>query len=161
MWIAFFHFEFFPMWRCDYSDPQYSSFLLDKTMSLLFVFFFRLNIPPFVSARTVLEVLESEDFRENKIPMKAETTDTKVSKCKPQSSVFRIVRRSGPVICNTLPLLLVQDVRQEKAWKRERGEGWPAEAVPHCSSGGGETGCVRCLHSCSVSLMQAVWLCAF
>lgn len=40
--------------------------------------FFRLNIPPFVAARTVLEGLESEDFCENEKPVKNEIADTKV-----------------------------------------------------------------------------------
>lgn len=32
----------------------------------------------------------------------------------------------------------------------ERGEGRPADAVPHCTSGGGESGWVQCLYSCTV-----------
>lgn len=46
-------------------------------MSLFFVF--RLNIPPFVCARTVLEVLESEEFCENKTLVNAETPGSKVN----------------------------------------------------------------------------------
>ncbi|XP_075945268.1 endonuclease 8-like 1 isoform X2 [Anarhichas minor] len=40
---------------------------------------FRLNIPPFVSARTVLEGLQSEDVFENKKPLKNEIKDTKTA----------------------------------------------------------------------------------
>lgn len=38
----------------------------------------RLNIPPFVAARTVLQSLESEDLCENEKPVKKEITATKV-----------------------------------------------------------------------------------
>ncbi|XP_031717124.1 endonuclease 8-like 1 isoform X3 [Anarrhichthys ocellatus] len=40
---------------------------------------FRLNIPPFVSARTVLEGLQSEDVFEDKKPFKNEIKDTKTA----------------------------------------------------------------------------------
>lgn len=47
------------------------------TFDLDFYFlFFRLNIPPFVPARTVLEGLESEDDQEK--PVKHETSHAKV-----------------------------------------------------------------------------------
>lgn len=44
--------------------------------------FFRLNIPPFVPARTVLEGLESEDLCDNEKPVKNELKDTKVKEQK-------------------------------------------------------------------------------
>lgn len=44
----------------------------------LFIFIFRLNIQPFVPARTVLEHLVSEDFCENEKPLKHEVRDAKV-----------------------------------------------------------------------------------
>lgn len=80
-----------------------------------------------------------------------------------QSSVFHMMGRLGPVICNPLSLLLAQIVRQEYAWTREgeRGEGRLAEAVPHCTSGGGQSGWVECLYSSSVSFMWAAWLVFF
>ena len=41
--------------------------------------FVRLNIPPFVQARTVLESLELEDLAADAIPVKEELADKKVS----------------------------------------------------------------------------------
>lgn len=86
-------------------------------------FFFRLDIPPFVPARTVLELLESEDVCENKIPVKAEATDTKVNKHKPQLIVFHIIRCLDRMICNgifspfgTRP----QAETRTPGWKRKR-----------------------------------------
>lgn len=42
--------------------------------------FFRLNIQPFVPARTVLEGLESDDLCENEKTVKQEISDTKVKR---------------------------------------------------------------------------------
>ena len=48
-------------------------------MVLKYSMYFRLNIPPFVPARTALEGLESEDLCDNEKPVKNEITDTKVN----------------------------------------------------------------------------------
>lgn len=42
--------------------------------------FFRLNIPPFVPARTVLEGLESDNLCENEKPVKQEISDAQVKR---------------------------------------------------------------------------------
>ncbi|KAF1386745.1 hypothetical protein PFLUV_G00098070 [Perca fluviatilis] len=67
---------------------------------------FRLNIPPFVPARTVLEGLESEDLSENKKPVKNETTDTKTSDGAKQKWVKG---ETGDLLrlCHTVPLEVV------------------------------------------------------
>lgn len=151
------------MWRCDYSyirNKAASCWTKQWVFIVLFFFVFRLNIPPFVSARSVFELLESEEFCENKLPVKAESGDTKVNKRWPQSSVFHIIRRpaSSVTICDTLCLLLAQDARQKETPEGERGEGRSADAVPHGACGGGESGWVQCLRFCTVWLVWAAWL---
>lgn len=64
---------------------------------------FRLNIPPFVPARSVLEGLESEDFCENEKPVKKEITDTKTSKQKKGKGETGDLLR----LCHTVPLEVV------------------------------------------------------
>ncbi|XP_054475412.1 endonuclease 8-like 1 [Anoplopoma fimbria] len=67
---------------------------------------FRLNIPPFVPARTVLEGLKSEDVLENKKMVKIEITDTKTSdgvKQKPVKGETGDLLR----LCHTVPLEVV------------------------------------------------------
>ncbi|XP_029697395.1 endonuclease 8-like 1 isoform X1 [Takifugu rubripes] len=68
---------------------------------------FRLNIPPFVPARTVLEVLESEDVCENKIAVKAEATDTKTSGGNKNA---RVKEEKADLLrlCHTIPLEVVK-----------------------------------------------------
>ncbi|KAM6936944.1 endonuclease 8-like 1 [Xenentodon cancila] len=65
---------------------------------------YRLNIPPFVSAREVLEGLESDDLLENEKPLKNEITDAKTSekakmKIKGKGDLLRL--------CHTVPLEVV------------------------------------------------------
>ncbi|XP_037623443.1 endonuclease 8-like 1 [Sebastes umbrosus] len=64
---------------------------------------FRLNIPPFVPARTILEGLESEDLCENKKPVKNEITDTKTSQQKQVKGEMGDLLR----LCHTVPLEVV------------------------------------------------------
>ncbi|XP_028305462.1 endonuclease 8-like 1 isoform X2 [Gouania willdenowi] len=64
---------------------------------------FRLRIPPFVSARTALEGLESEDLTENIKPVKVESADVK-------SSGGKIVKEEESDLlrlCHTVPLEVV------------------------------------------------------
>uniref|UniRef100_A0A8C5GBQ4 Endonuclease VIII-like 1 DNA binding domain-containing protein n=1 Tax=Gouania willdenowi TaxID=441366 RepID=A0A8C5GBQ4_GOUWI len=49
---------------------------------------FRLRIPPFVSARTALEGLESEDLTENIKPVKVESADVKVKRQRYKNMLF-------------------------------------------------------------------------
>uniref|UniRef100_A0A3Q4AHT9 Endonuclease 8-like 1 n=1 Tax=Mola mola TaxID=94237 RepID=A0A3Q4AHT9_MOLML len=67
---------------------------------------FRLSIPPFVPARTVLEGLESEDFWENEKPVKNELTDAKASKRAKQK---KLKGETGDLLrlCHTVPLEVV------------------------------------------------------
>ncbi|XP_042351972.1 endonuclease 8-like 1 isoform X2 [Plectropomus leopardus] len=67
---------------------------------------FRLNIPPFVPARSVLEGLDSEDLCENKKPVKNGITDTKSSKGPKQK---RAKGETGDLLrlCHTVPLEVV------------------------------------------------------
>ncbi|XP_030281912.1 endonuclease 8-like 1 [Sparus aurata] len=67
---------------------------------------FRLNIPPFVAARTVLEGLESEDFCENEKPVKNEIADTKTSD---GTEHKRVKEETGDLLrlCHTVPLEVV------------------------------------------------------
>lgn len=110
------------MWRCDESDTQQSSSLNEKTR-LLVCFYFRLKIPPFVSARTALEVLESQDICENKIPVKEKTTDTKVIEHATQMIVLCAIRPSG---CKTYNRIFSHGGSRCRAesripgWKRKR-----------------------------------------
>ncbi|KAM9854909.1 endonuclease 8-like 1 [Aulostomus maculatus] len=64
---------------------------------------FRLNIPPFVPARTVLEGLESEDSFEIQKPVKDETADAKpIKKKKVKGEPADLLR-----LCHTVPLEVV------------------------------------------------------
>ncbi|XP_034541670.1 endonuclease 8-like 1 isoform X2 [Notolabrus celidotus] len=87
---------------------------------------FRLNIPPFVSARTVLEGLESEDFSENKKLVKNENPDKKKSG---RAKQRKMKEETGDLLrlCHTVPLEVVnmggkgydpqkQDYSDFKAW---------------------------------------------
>ncbi|XP_041794563.1 endonuclease 8-like 1 [Chelmon rostratus] len=67
---------------------------------------FRLNIPPFVAARTVLEGLESEDSCENEKPVKKEYADTKTPD---RASQKRLKGETGDLLrlCNIVPLEVV------------------------------------------------------
>ncbi|XP_033491054.1 endonuclease 8-like 1 [Epinephelus lanceolatus] len=67
---------------------------------------FRLNIPPFVAARTVLEGLDSEDLYENEKPVKNEITGTKTSGRAKQKQVNK---ETGDLLrlCHTVPLEVV------------------------------------------------------
>lgn len=85
----------------------------------IFFFNFRLNIPPFVSARTVLEVLESEDICENKIPVKEKATDTRVNEHTTQSIVLHIIRSSGRITYNG-----VFSHGGSRGWAETRIPGW-------------------------------------
>uniref|UniRef100_H3CSL4 Endonuclease 8-like 1 n=1 Tax=Tetraodon nigroviridis TaxID=99883 RepID=H3CSL4_TETNG len=82
---------------------------------------FRLNIPPFVCARSVLEVLEAEEFCENKPLVKAETTG--------RNKRVGIKEEKGDLLrlCHTVPLEVVdlggtfydsekEDYSDFKAW---------------------------------------------
>ncbi|CAN9499337.1 unnamed protein product [Ophioblennius macclurei] len=64
---------------------------------------FRLNIPPFASARSALEGLESEDFCESMKPPKDESADIKVVKKK------KVKEETGDLLrlCHTVPLEVV------------------------------------------------------
>ncbi|XP_029290207.1 endonuclease 8-like 1 isoform X2 [Cottoperca gobio] len=65
---------------------------------------FRLNIPPFVAARVVLEGLESEDLCENEKKVKDEIPDTKTS-----DGDTQLKRETGDLLrlCHTVPLEVV------------------------------------------------------
>ncbi|XP_069018172.1 endonuclease 8-like 1 [Embiotoca jacksoni] len=67
---------------------------------------FRLNIPPFVSARAVLEGLESEDSCENKKHVKKGITDTKTSE---RTKKKGVKQETGDLLrlCHTVPLEVV------------------------------------------------------
>ncbi|XP_049430261.1 endonuclease 8-like 1 [Epinephelus fuscoguttatus] len=67
---------------------------------------FRLNIPPFVAARTVLEGLDSEDLCENEKPVKNEIMGTKTSGRAKQK---RVNKEMGDLLrlCHTVPLEVV------------------------------------------------------
>uniref|UniRef100_UPI0037E88D38 endonuclease 8-like 1 n=1 Tax=Semicossyphus pulcher TaxID=241346 RepID=UPI0037E88D38 len=67
---------------------------------------FRLNIPPFVPARTVLEGLESDDLCENKKLVKTENTDKKASDRAKQK---KVKGETGDLLrlCHTVPLEVV------------------------------------------------------
>lgn len=80
------------------------AFLFYETMGLELCIFFRLNIPPFVPARTALEGLESEDYCENEKPVKNEITDTKVKEHR--RTVFRS-SDTHPNIFLTVPFFLM------------------------------------------------------
>ncbi|KAL3061501.1 hypothetical protein OYC64_009632 [Pagothenia borchgrevinki] len=85
---------------------------------------FRLNIPPFVPARSVLEGLESEDLCENEKPLKTEIKDEKAS-----DRVKKVKEETGDLLrlCHTVPLEVVnqggkgydpkkEDYSEFKAW---------------------------------------------
>ncbi|KAM4572830.1 endonuclease 8-like 1 isoform 1-T2 [Odontesthes bonariensis] len=67
---------------------------------------YRLNIPPFVKARDVLEVLESDDLLENGKPLKNEITDKKTSERDKKKGVKQ---ETGDLLrlCHTVPLEVV------------------------------------------------------
>ncbi|XP_070763348.1 endonuclease 8-like 1 [Enoplosus armatus] len=67
---------------------------------------FRLNIPPFVPARSVLEILESEDLCENDKPVKNEIKDLKTSDMAKQKTEKG---ETGDLLrlCHTVPLEVV------------------------------------------------------
>ncbi|XP_059191155.1 endonuclease 8-like 1 [Centropristis striata] len=67
---------------------------------------FRLNIPPFVPARTVLEGLESDDLFGNEKAVKNETKDTKTSG---RAKQMRLKAETGDLLrlCHTVPLEVV------------------------------------------------------
>lgn len=105
----------------------------------LCVLFFRLNIPPFVAARTVLEGLESEDFCGNEKPAKNEIADTKVKE--PTDKGYFTFRNILNPHSNSAFLHL--DLRQSRTEEGERRDGWPAQTVSHSAPGGGEPWCVN------------------
>jgi len=63
---------------------------------------FRLNIPPFVPARTALEGLESEDLCDNEKPVKNEIADTKTKNKKAKVETADLLR-----LCHSVPLEVV------------------------------------------------------
>ncbi|XP_041651824.1 endonuclease 8-like 1 isoform X1 [Cheilinus undulatus] len=67
---------------------------------------FRLNIPPFVSARTVLEGLESDDFCENDKPVKSENSNKKKTD---RATKKKVKEETGDLLrlCHTVPLEVV------------------------------------------------------
>ncbi|XP_035521029.1 endonuclease 8-like 1 isoform X1 [Morone saxatilis] len=67
---------------------------------------FRLNIPPFVAARTTLEGLDSEDLCESEKPVKKENTEKKHSDRAKQK---RVKEETGDLLrlCHTVPLEVV------------------------------------------------------
>ncbi|KAI4825586.1 hypothetical protein KUCAC02_021266 [Chaenocephalus aceratus] len=71
---------------------------------------FRLNIPPFVPARSVLEGLESEDLCENEKPLKTEIKDEKTS-----DRVKTVKEETGDLLrlCHTVPLEVVNQGGKE------------------------------------------------
>ena len=87
---------FFPCEEVSDSDAQNRGALFYKTMSVELCSVFRLSIPPFVPARTVLEGLESEDFLENEKPVKNELTDAKVKEHRPQKCCSHSITCSLP-----------------------------------------------------------------
>lgn len=108
---------------CEESDAQTKQLVVRWNNDSWYVFSCRLNIPPFVCARTVLEDLESEGSWENKIPVKAEAPDTKVTRHKPQTSTFLITGRSRRMICDGFVFTLStrgQAERNRWGWKRKR-----------------------------------------
>ncbi len=110
------------MGRCNDSDKDNKRTLLLMESSVFFVglFFFRLNIPPFVPARTVLEGLESEDSFEKK-PVKKEITDTKVKEPGPEThfSDDQMLKLKHFIFSNCA--FLCEDFRQSKTEEGERG----------------------------------------
>ncbi|XP_061577783.1 endonuclease 8-like 1 isoform X2 [Cololabis saira] len=66
---------------------------------------YRLNIPPFVSAREVLEGLESDDLLENEKPLKNEIADAKTS----EKVQKKMKQEEGDLIrlCHTVPLEVI------------------------------------------------------
>ncbi|XP_074532954.1 endonuclease 8-like 1 [Halichoeres trimaculatus] len=89
---------------------------------------FRLNIPPFVPARTVLEGLESVDFCESERPVKNENPDKKKSG---RAKQRKVKEETGDLLrlCHTVPLEVVnlggkgydpekQDYSDFEAWLR-------------------------------------------
>lgn len=113
--------------------------LFHKTRSFdlefFYLFFFRLNIPPFVPARTVLESLESEDDHEK--PVKHEILGVKVRRTTTTDGssdsllfFFRFQTIFLSVSCLT-------DFKQSETEESERTS-WPAPTVSHSTSGGGE-----------------------
>ncbi|XP_047453153.1 endonuclease 8-like 1 [Mugil cephalus] len=69
---------------------------------------FRLNIPPFVPARDVLEGLTTEDLCDNMKPVKNETADTKTT---PQIKKGKAVKQEADDLlrlCHTVPLEVVK-----------------------------------------------------
>ncbi|XP_070687066.1 endonuclease 8-like 1 [Pempheris klunzingeri] len=67
---------------------------------------FRLNIPPFVPARNILEGLESEDIHEKEKPVKNEIKNTKSSD---RANQKRVEGETGDLLrlCHTVPLEVV------------------------------------------------------
>ncbi|KAF7663237.1 hypothetical protein LDENG_00216020 [Lucifuga dentata] len=67
---------------------------------------FRLNIPPFVLARTVLDGLETEDLCQTEKPEKEEVTDTKTTN-RPKKK--RVKEKAADLLrlCHTVPLEVV------------------------------------------------------
>lgn len=139
-WKALFHFSVvFPsvqrFWENEPVVPQNKEF---RFGIYFYLFFFRLNIPPFVTARTVLEGLESEDDHEK--PVKHEILGVKVKRTtttdgSSDSLLFFFQTTFLSVLCLT-------DFKQSETEESERTSGWPAPTVSHSTSGGGEPGWV-------------------
>lgn len=108
-------------------------------LSKVFFFFLRLNIPPFVPARSVLEGLESEDLLESSKPVKNEIADTKVKEPQKDSKPHFSHRHSNHIPCilqHCLSVLIPEDVGQQEGGKS--AEGRPAQAVSYSASRGGQ-----------------------
>lgn len=137
-WKALFHFSVvFPsvqrFWENEPVVPQNKEFWFGI---YFYFYFFRLNIPPFVPARTVLEGLESEDEQ----PVKHEILGVKVKRTtttdgSSDSFLFFFQTTFLSVSCLT-------DFKQSETEESERTSGWPAPTVSHSTSGGGGPGWV-------------------
>lgn len=118
--------------QCSNSDIRIKRALLfNRTMSPDLQIFFRLNIPPFVPARTVLEGLESEDLCENEKPVKHEISGTKVKRKQTTGAPVSHHQTITPECflfcffsCLTMPFCLMftrlQTELNRKKWKRKR-----------------------------------------
>lgn len=104
-------------------------------------FVFRLNIPPFVPARTVLEGLESEDSLESSKPVKNEIVDTKVKEPEKDNHFSHHHSTTAPAFSNTASLYaFTGDLGQGQQEGDERAVGRSTQTVSYSSSGGGQPG---------------------